>query len=126
MFDTLDRLRDLCHSVSGAGSALPTLAGAHLPRYDMQDDEHLDLFHCIIEFCDDLSGEMDAVQADLFPHLQKDAAHRWMGFEMRLHLREMRALALMEHKMRDAQGSAVDRVLALAGRIRNLLRSIDQ
>jgi hypothetical protein len=125
MFDTLDRVRDLCHSTTHVG-ALSHLPATPMPRFDMAEDERLDLFVCIIELCDDLSGELDAVQADLFPHLQKDVAHRWMGFEMRLHLNEMRQVALTEHRAPDPTDNATDTILALASRIRDLLRSIDQ
>jgi hypothetical protein len=129
MFDTLDRIRDLCHSTHTVSAVLPPLLASPLPRYEMHeahDDDRHDLFLCIVEFCDDLSAEIDAVQADLFPYLQKDAAHRWMGFEMRLHLKEMRTIAMMQYKALDPSGNAVDAVLALNARIRDLLRSIDQ
>lgn len=125
MFDTLDRIRDLCHSTSTL-STLPHLPAMPMQRYDMPEDERLDLFVCIVELCDDLSGELDAVQADLFRHLQKDVAHRWMGFEMRLHLNEMRQVALAEHQAPDPSDNITDVVLALASRIRDLLRTIDQ
>jgi hypothetical protein len=97
-----------------------------VPRYDVLDDEQLDLFVCILELCDDLSAELDAVQADLFSHLQKDTPHRWMGFEMRLHLNEMRRVALAEHEVLESPTNAVDSILALTSRLRDLLRQIDQ
>lgn len=132
MFDTLDRLRALCHSASGVSmlmGGLPQLPSTAMPRYDMQDDEDFDLFVCILELCDDLSAELDAVLADLFSTLEKDIVHRWKGFEMRLHLNEMRNTALTEHQAEhqgfEPSANATDTVLALASRIRDLLRAID-
>ncbi len=127
VFDTLDRIRDLCHSLSPVGGAIPQLPVSSAPRYDVpMEDERLNLFVGIIELCDDLSGEMDTLLADLSSFMQKEMKLRWMGFEMRLHLTEMRTIALLEHQAYEPSGHAVDAVLALAARIRDLLRQVDQ
>lgn len=133
MFDTLDRIRDLCHSAARPG-VTPKLMSAPNPLFDkvfdQTEEEAPDLFLCIAELCDDLMADLDAVLADLFSFLQNNAAHGWMGFEMRLHLREMRENALIRHMAlsQDTKSDAnnVDEITALAARIRDLLRAIDQ
>jgi hypothetical protein len=126
-FDTLDRIRDLCqHAPQHFGSVLPQLSGSGLPRYDMQDDDMTDMFAGIVELCDDLSGELDAVQAELSPYTHSSITTRWMGFEMRLHLNDMRQAALYEHQSLDPSTTAIDSIAALAARIRDLLKHIDQ
>lgn len=47
MFDSLDRIRDLCHSVTAAGSVMPLGGAPQLPttslqRYDTHEDERLE------------------------------------------------------------------------------------
>ncbi len=125
-FDTLDRIRDLCRHAPMIAGSLPHLPGTSSPRYEMPEEDEIEIFGIIAELCDDLSGELDAVQADLFPYLQNDAAQRWMGFEMRLHLNEMRAVARREHESPDPSDAAIDVLAALAARIRDLLRHLDQ
>ena len=125
-FDTLDRVRELCRHVPVAVSNMPHTPGLALPRYEMFDEQMMDLFSCILELCDDLSGEIEAVQADLIPHIQNDVPQRWMGFEMRLHLNEIRQLALQEHQSFEPSNAVLDNIAALAARIRDLLKQIDQ
>lgn len=125
-FDTLDRIRDLCHSAAHIGGSLPQLQISMPSQHEITDDNHLDLYVCLLELCDSLSGEMDSVHADILSFLPKDIKYRWMGFEMRLHLVEMRHVALMEHQDPHADRHATDTILALASRIRDLLRQIDQ
>ncbi|HUY68332.1 MAG TPA: hypothetical protein VMV79_03420 [Alphaproteobacteria bacterium] len=122
-FDTLDRIRDLCLQIPVAGAPGPAMAP---PRYDLPAEEIADLFHYVAELCDDLAGELDAVQADLSAYLAKSFAQRWLAFEMRLNLGELR-----RHTVQAMGGVAPTNALAgilvaLATRIKALLRQIDQ
>jgi hypothetical protein len=125
-FDTLDRIYDLCRHVPTITSRLPQAPGSGLPRYEIAEQEIVDMFGCIAELCDDLSGELDAVQADLFSYSQPMTVQRWMGFEMHLHLRQMRQIAWSEHAAEEPSNIALDTLVALNARIRDLLKQIDQ
>jgi hypothetical protein len=112
-FDTLDHLEDICHPRATFSAPVSTA-------------ELTTLFGEAAELCDDLSGDLDAVLADLFPHGRADAIHRWMGFEMQLHLNAMRAEVRKEYNTAAPSLSVLDEIAALAARIRALLRRIDQ
>jgi hypothetical protein len=122
-FDTLDRIRDLCLQmpVSAAGSA-----PAGQPHFDIPEEDIADMFGYVVELCDDLTGELDCVHADLAPPLAGSLPHAWFAFEMWLHLREMRAMALKEANSAAPLQALPDPILAYAGRIRALLKQIDQ
>jgi len=113
-FDTLDHLVDVCHPHPGF-SAVAASADADAA-----------LFGEIADLCDDLSGDLDAVLADLFPHARMDAIHRWMGFEMQLHLLAVRTDARRERDAAAPSLSAIDNILARTARLRALLRKVDQ
>jgi hypothetical protein len=124
-FDTLDRIRDLCLQMPAFGMP-PQAAGTQTPRYEMPEPEVADIFGYIAELCDDLAGELDAVQADLFPQLRNNMALCWSAFEMRLHLRDLRAQAVKEAEGEMSIGAPTDGIVALANRIKDLLKHIDQ
>jgi hypothetical protein len=124
-FDTLDRIRDLCLQMPAFGTP-PQAPGARAPRYEMPEPEVADVFGYIAELCDDLAGELDAVQADLFPHMRNSMAMRWAAFEMRLHLKDLRARAMQEAEGEPSAGSPNEAIVMLAGRIKDLLKQIDQ
>jgi len=125
-FDTLDRLRDLCHHAPALTNVLSQAIGGGAPRYEITDDGAMNVFGGLVELCDDLSGELDAAQADLSPYLQNDVSQRWLGFEMRLHLNEMRQTALHEYQSPDPSNAVIDTISNLATRIGDLLKQIDQ
>src|ERR1700722_3504213 len=87
-YDTLDRIRDLCLQMPVATESSAPAPGQ--PRYEVPDEEITDMFGYIVELCDDLAGEIDIVHADLFSLLQANLAHRWLAFEMRLLLKDLR------------------------------------
>lgn len=121
-FDTLDRIRDLCLQMPvNAGGALP----ASQPRFDIPEEDIADMFGYVVELCDDLAGELDCAHADLAPLLQ-NLPQAWTAFEMRLHLRNMRAAALKEAASAAPLQSPPDPILLYAGRIKTLLKQIDQ
>lgn len=123
-FDTLDRVRDLCLQIPGAAGAGPGKSAA--PRYEMPDEEIADLFGYIAELCDDLTGEIDAVLADLFFQMQSSLANRWLAFEMRLYLGDLRTRAVREAESDAHEGQPLEAIMTLAGRIKSLLKQIDQ
>jgi hypothetical protein len=123
-FDTLDRIRDLCLQMPVVGAPPATMA-ARSP-YEMPEEEIADVFGYIAELCDDLSGELDAVQADLFPFLRNNVAHRWLAFEMRLNLGQLRTRALKEAEAGMPSAAPMDAFIALVVRIKELLKQIDQ
>lgn len=131
MFDTLDRLREMCHSASMGEDAvimggMPIMPTIPMPRYEIREENQPDFFTSVADLCDDLSAELDAVLADLFLPLQKEPAHRWMGFEIRLHINQMRSLVSTDQQEFEAAAHASDNILALVSRIRDLLIKIDQ
>lgn len=111
-FDTLDHIEDICHPQPIARTA--------------NAGEMAALFNEVAELGDDLVGDLDAVLADIFPHARANTTHRWMGFEMQLHMNAIRALAREEREMETPSMAAREEILALAARIRNLLKQIDQ
>jgi hypothetical protein len=120
-FDTIDRMRELCHNAP----ALPSLAREpSLPRFEPPPGGPL--FLGILELCDDLSGDFDAAEADLFPYLQSDPALRWLAFEMRLMLRELRGIAMEEQDNLHPPHMAIEAALSITARMRDFLRQIDQ
>jgi hypothetical protein len=123
--DTLDRIRDLCLQMPVAARGSRAVA---VPPggFDIPDEEIADLFGYIAELCDDLGGELDAVHADLLPQLQKNVAHRWMAFEMHQHLRHLRQNAVKQAESTAPSHAPPDEILALAARIKALLKQIDQ
>jgi hypothetical protein len=124
-FDTLDRLRELCHI--SAAHVVPNLHGATLFQTDDLADERMaDLFAGVIDLCDDFAGELDTLLADLIPSRPNDAVHRWTGFEMRLHLSAIRQQALTEHHASEPSGAVLDTIAARVARMRDLLKQIDQ
>lgn len=132
-FDTLDRMRDLCgESVSPKLYTLAGNAPRYESRYDLPEGERIDILGGIMELCDDLSCDLDAVYADLIMHLQKDANHRWMSLEMRFYLTEMRRLVL-EHcqaprpgqQKAEAEDEILGTLMELVEAIRHRLKQID-
>lgn len=123
MFDTLDRVRDLCRRLPAAAKHGLDMG---LSRYETSEDPGGDLFACIAELCDGLLGELDAVLADLFAPTQCAPASRWAGFEMRLHIADMRAIASASRPSLQAADADIDAIAALAARLRDLLKQIDQ
>ncbi len=101
-------------------------AGSGQPRYDVPDDEITDMFGYIVELCDDLAGEIDTVQADLFSLLRANLAHRWTAFEMRLLLKELRQRAIKEAEAHQPSHAPPDAITTLAARIKALIKQIDQ
>jgi hypothetical protein len=112
-FDTLDHIEDICQPRPAFGPA----ANAN---------EVAALFNEIADLGDDLVGDLDAVLADVFPYARADAMHRWLGFEMQLHVNSLRVLACEERDMESPSIGACEEILALSGRIRTLLKQIDQ
>lgn len=127
LFDTLDRMREVCsHSSIQLGAGSVAVQGTPTPRYESTEDEALtDILGYLIELCDDLSGELDAVLADLLPYMQTPLLQRWIGFEMQLHLRSIREHALYEHQAQEPSPTVVDTIVALTTRMRDLLKKID-
>ncbi|MFY9287730.1 MAG: hypothetical protein WAO98_04430 [Alphaproteobacteria bacterium] len=126
VFDTLDRMRELCRHTPATMTLLPQAQGMNLPRFDLLEADYSEIYNCLVDLCDDLSGELDAALADLHHHLQQDITHNWMSFEIRLHVAEMRETAVLEQQAMDPAGSAVDTIVALIERICDLLKQIDQ
>jgi hypothetical protein len=123
-FDTLDRIRDLCLQMPvTAGRPGPDVG--RLP-YEIPDEDIADMFGYIVELCDDLTGELDTVTADLFPFLRGTTSHLWISFEMRLHLRDLRACALKEASAKTPSHAPPDTITTLATRIKALLKQVDQ
>lgn len=112
-FDTLDHIDEICHPQ-------PTFTSA------MNAAEAAALFNEIAELGDDLVGDFDAVLADIFPHARADTTHRWMGFEMQLHMNTLRVLARDEREMEAPSLIACDEIMDLVTRMRTLLKQIDQ
>jgi hypothetical protein len=108
-FDTLDHIEEICH-----------------PRPATNSTELTALFNEIAELGDDLVGDFDAVLADILPNSRADLTHRWMGFEMQLHMNSLRVLAREEREMEAPSLSACEEIVALAARMRGLLKQIDQ
>ena len=111
-YDTLDRLRDLCLQ----RSVVPSQHGA--PE---------ELLEVVADLADDLAAELASAHADLLPFLQNNVAHRWAAFEMQLYLGEIRELAM------PPSGAPIfiaaefyDNLLLLLGRIKDILKRIDQ
>jgi hypothetical protein len=125
-FDTLDRIRDLCLQMPVAMAAPHAASGMDRPRFEIPDEEIADMFGYIVELCDDLAGELDTVHADLCPVMQGNMAQSWSAFEMRLHLRDLRGAALKETASAAPSHRPPDAILALAARIKTLLKQIDQ
>jgi hypothetical protein len=121
-FDTLDRIRDLCLQMP-VSVAIP---GREAPRFEAPADEIADMFGYIVELCDDLAGELDTFHADLGPALYAAMGHAWVAFEMRLHLKDLRTRALKEAETAPPVPAPPDAILALAARIKVLLKHIDQ
>ncbi len=139
VFDTLDRVRDLClqlPSVSNPESAATQSdedvivlqterRQASHEAYEQDalqaatEEDLSNVFSYVGELCDDLSGEIDTVLADLFPYLQNNLTHRWAGFEMRLYLDELRRQTKQSNR-------SADTIIILAARIKALLKQIDQ
>jgi hypothetical protein len=124
-FDTLDRIRELCRMPLLAGT-FPSMHSASIFRDDTKDEEMADLFAGIADLCDDLSGEFDAVLADLHTFHMNNAMQRWTGFEIRLHLNAIRQQALQEHKASEPLSATFDIIAARIGRMYQLLKQIDQ
>jgi len=122
-FDTLDRIRDLCLQMPVNVAGGSSLAGQ--PRFDIPEEDIADMFGYVVELCDDLTGELDCVHADL-ASLLRSLPQAWTAFEMRLHLLEMRQAALKEASSSAPLQAAPDPILTHAGRIRALLKQIDQ
>src|SRR5579863_5257090 len=119
-FDTLDRIRDLCLQMPvAAGGSAPH---ATQPRFEVPDEDVADMFGYVVELCDDLAGELDTAHADLTPVLQGNLPHSWTAFEMRLHLKDMRASAFKEAAATTPLQAPPDPILALASRIKVLLK----
>jgi hypothetical protein len=125
VFDTLDRMRELTHTPTP--HVLPNLHGAALFQdEDLQDEEMADMFAGIVDLCDNLSGELDIVFADIIPQHGNAVMQRWTGFELRLHLNSIRQQALQEHQVSEPSTAVMDAIAARSSRMRDLLKQIDQ
>lgn len=127
MFDTLDHVLDICnHMPIGDG----VIASQSRPASASDDENDVadarDLFACIVELCDDLGGELDAVLADLVSYRTDMMAQRWIGFEMQLCRYATRQRALNEHRLPHPTPTAIPSIMAWALRMRELLRQLDQ
>ena len=122
-FDTLDRIRDLCLQMPVGSGAPP---GGGQPTYEMPEEEIADVFGYIAELCDDLTGELHAVYADLFPVIRPNPAHLWLAFEMQQHVKDLHARARKEAAAEHPAQSPPDAIVALAARIKALLKQVDQ
>ena len=122
-FDTLDRIRDLCLQMPVSAGMAPPVGQ---PRFEIPDEEVADIFGYAVELCDDLAGELDTVHADLAPQIKCSLPQSWTAFEMRLHLKDMRAAALKEAASSAPLHAPPDPILAHSGRIKLLLKQIDQ
>ena len=127
-FDTLDRLRSLCEEGATELSALPH--DIHGKPIDIAQESIVLVTGALLNLCDDLDGEIEAVLAELSPYLRSDAAHRWMGFEMQMHLKALRTLMQDEATRDIAHHSAIpvimDKASVTAERIAFILKMIDQ
>lgn len=128
VFDTLDRIREVCsHAPVALGIPTGASATANMPRYELAEDElAADFYGCLIELCDDLVGEMDAVLADLFSAAHHTISQRWMGFELQIHLQACRQQAVQERQNPKPSPAVVDNIMALVMRMRDVLKHIDQ
>ena len=127
LFDTLDRMREICSHSAHKVSLSVGMQGTAYPRYEIPEDEFVTVvLGYLIELCDDLSGELDAVLADLMPAIQTSLVQRWMGFEMQLHLRAIRQQTLYEQDVHEPSVAVIDTIVALTTRMRDLLKKIDQ
>jgi len=122
-FDTLDRVRDLCLQMP---VAVGGTAGKEPARFEAPAEDIADMFGYVVELCDDLTGELDIVHADIVPPTQANIMQAWIAFEMRLHLCELRRRALKETEVSMPPPGPPDEILALASRIKALLKQIDQ
>ncbi len=125
-FDTLDRIRDLCLQMPVASGAPPGAPGSGQPGYDVPEEEVADVFGYIAELCDDLTGELDAVHADLFPVIKSNAAHMWLMFEVQQHVKDLHRRAAREAQSEHPAQSPPDAIVALAARVKTILKQIDQ
>lgn len=127
VFDTLDRVREVCSHAPVALSISVVTSATGMPRYDLNDDELMaDIFGCLVELCDDLAGEIDAVLADLFAPESRATSLRWLGFEMQLHLQAFRQQVLLERQSVTPAPDTIDRLMNLVTRMRDILKNIDQ
>ena len=127
VFDTLDRMREVCGHAPMPVTEAVRVSGSKMPLYEPADEEMLeDMFGCIAGLCDDLSGELDAALADLFWSTHHATQQRWMGFEIQLHLNSIRQQAYEARANADLRLAALDQIVALTSRMRDLLKQIDQ
>ncbi len=110
-YDTLDRVHDLCLCRSW-------------DRTSSQASEVTEVLSGIGDLCDDLAAELAAVEADLLPFIQNDMTQRWVAFEMRLYLNEIRQKVAQPPLTEPAY--FFDQLVLVTARIKDALKHLDQ
>lgn len=123
-FDTLDRLREFCDdSTLDSARAVMDAPWSAMSR---GEETIALLMGSLLGLCDDLDGEIAAVLAELSPILRNDAAHRWVGFEMQMHLKSLRDLAQEEPPQPHALPALMDEIRVTTDYLIASLKKIDQ
>jgi hypothetical protein len=132
VFDTLDQIRELCgvtpdgFSTTQLGAPATGKTTTIVTRQGDEPESHLEALSLLLSLCDDLASETHTVLADLAYQMRPSPALQWKGFEMQLHLAMIRQHCLPDEDATGVSKSAIDSILALSLRIRDLLKQIDQ
>ena len=111
-FETLDQMQDCC----------PPMAAP-------QEDDIDNCLEALRELADGLSGEIDALLADILPAAYHNPALRWSSVEVRHHLDSLRKLMVETTTTGTSfarQEAGLFEAASLIGKIKDLIRKIDQ
>lgn len=112
VFDTLDRMQDLCAQADEEETAETAL--------------QREILASLAFLSDDLASDLSVAEADLLPSYQNNLAQRWALFEMRAHLARIRQVTMLADDEAVEADLVFDHLGALVSSIKDGLRRLDQ